>query len=66
MTPQQKRQNRIRELQEIVDQLYSQGKAPGYILSAITKRAHEMASKTIAREYIEEIVSRNEGPNTQL
>lgn len=65
MTPQQKRQNRIRELQNIVDELYSQGKDPGFILSAITKRAHEMVSPSLAREYIEEIVTRNQGPNTR-
>lgn len=65
MSPHQARQNRIRELQSMVDQLFSQGKDPGFILSAITRRANEMVSKSIAQEYIEEIVSRNQGPKTK-
>lgn len=59
MSPAEIRVHRLRELQGIVDKLYLEKKDPGYILSAITKRARQMASRTVAADYVEEIISRN-------
>lgn len=59
MSPSERREQRILELCRIVNRLADKGNiSVEQIIKEVTARANRMASQSIAREYVEEVIKR--------
>ena len=58
MNAEARRAGRLLELSKLVGRLGTQGKTPEEIIKAVRERAYDMASPSVAENYVQEIIRR--------